>query len=104
MNRVVTSCINPSFFSLDALETVIMTNHVIVKPTTIANRALTGTARSECATEGVMTPVIVPELAANRINGVNEVSSVSDAGDDVVDALPLSIRKPIHISTMPPAT
>jgi len=37
-----------------------------------ATRAVTGSASFVCATASVMTPVIVPGLAANRISGVSE--------------------------------
>ena len=55
--------------------------------------------------ESVITPVIVPGLAANRIKGVRDARAaegVSDAaGED--DVCPLSME-PIHASTPPPAT
>ena len=51
----------------------------------------------------VITPVMVPGLAAKRINGVSEGSGFEVAEAGAVD-LPLSMEKPIQASTPPPAT
>jgi hypothetical protein len=66
--------------------------------------------RPGMATASVMTPVIVPGLAANNIRGVSDAfsSAFSSAPSFAVSwagaELALNMVKPIHDSTPPPAT
>ena len=76
MKRLVTSCIKPGFFSPDALADTTIISQVTAKATPTATRAVTGIACCECDIAKVMTPVIVPGLAANRIKGANDESAV----------------------------
>ena len=55
-----------------ARETSNKTNQVKRPATAIATRAVTGRSNPVWAAESVMTPVIVPGLAAKRTNGVND--------------------------------
>jgi len=78
---------------------------IVAVATAIATRAVVGTCSRECAAEIVMTPVMVPGLAANRINGVRDDAWCWVEGVlAVVEARPLSIEKPIQARTPPPAT
>ena len=58
-----------------------------------------------CATASVMTPVIVPGLAANRITGVSDRFSVAPSVKGPWDCgeLPRNMENPIQVSTPPPA-
>ena len=73
--------------------------------TAIARIAVTGTASSECDADTVITPVIVPGLAANRISGAigdpgcGEAPCPSLASPGVAVIMPA----PIHTRTPPPA-
>ena len=75
-------------------------SHVTSVATATATNAVTGNPEPEWATDRVITPVIVPGLAANRISGVNEDLSL----EAVPAVLPRSMENPIHTSTPPPAT
>jgi hypothetical protein len=73
--------------------------------TAIATRAVYGRPNPEWAAESVMTPVIVPGLAAKRIKGVKDAPAFEGASREVDgDPGTLSIENPIHANTPPPAT
>jgi len=80
-------------------------SQVTALATTTATRAVTGIFNLVWAAASVITPVIVPGLAAKRISGVRDFlefeAPLGDAGEDPCS---LSIRKPIHDNTPPPAT
>ena len=76
MKRVVMSCNRPCFLSAERVAKINV-SQVTVSATPTANRAVTGTPERVCATDNVMTPMIVPGLAANRIRGPSEVLALS---------------------------
>ena len=49
-----------------------MASHVRALATTTATRAVTGNPNLVLAADSVITPVIVPGLAANKIKGVRD--------------------------------
>ena len=59
-----------------------MASHVRTLATATATRAVTGKPNRVWAAESVITPVIVPGLAANRIKGVKDAPGVEDASGD----------------------
>src|SRR6185295_19125257 len=106
IKRVIMSRAKPSSLALPASrETSNKTSQVKTPATAIATKAVTGRPNPVCAAESVMTPVIVPGLAAKRINGVNDAPEFEDISlFDDMDPRPLSMEKPIHARTPPPAT
>ena len=74
MNREATSCISPCFLPLVERETTNITNQFNARATATDTRTVTGSSVPVCAIDRVMTPVMVPGLAANRINGVSDAS------------------------------
>src|SRR5262245_3527125 len=60
-----------------------MVSHVTVLATTTAARAVVGKPNRVWAAERVITPVMVPGLAANRIKGIRDVPATEVA---LVDA------------------
>src|SRR5262249_39980258 len=99
IKRVIVSRANPSppvWWVTPATNS--MLSHVTPLANATATRAVTGKPSRVWAAESVITPVIVPGLAANRIKGVRDARAaegVSDgAGED--DVCPLSMEKPIH--------
>src|SRR5262245_16065228 len=92
MKRVIESPANPPPAVLCAtLATSTIAIHVTALATATATRAVTGKPSRVWAAESVITPVIVPGLAANRIKGVRDLPAAEgvsdDAGED--DACPL---------------
>jgi len=80
---------------------------VIAIATLTATRDVTGNPDGEWLADKVITPVIVPGLAAKRINGVStglSVETVSTCDGVELESEPRSIEKPIQTSTLPPAT
>ena len=66
---------NPPSWALPATRvTRKRTSQVTSPATATATKAVTGRPNPVWAAESVMTPVIVPGLAAKRINGVNDAS------------------------------
>ena len=106
MKRVIMSRADPPSLALAAArQTSNKTSQVTRPAMAIATRAVTGRSNPVWAAESVMTPVIVPGLAAKRINGVKDAPEFAGALPDVDEvAWPLSMEKPIHASTPPPAT
>ena len=98
MKRVVTSCMSPCFFCLAERETIIITSQVTVRANITATRAVTGSPVSACETDRVMTPVIVPGLAANRTRGASGLPASSHLFQAVGDVVPRSIKNPIQVS------
>ena len=84
MNRVIMSCRRPppSFERDWPWATSTITTHITIADTTTATSAVTGSACFECATASVMTPVIVPGLAANKINGVSDRFSAAPSFEE----------------------
>lgn len=81
-----------------------MAIHMASRAMATAVSAVTGSgSRWPLGMAKVMTPVIVPGLAAKMISGASHRVSPSFAGLSVA-ALPASIENPIHDSTPPPAT
>lgn len=72
MKRVIMSRVDPPSLALAARETRSKTSQVKIPATAIATRAVTGRSNPVWAAESVMTPVIVPGLAAKRTNGVKD--------------------------------
>ena len=72
INRVAVSCRKPPLARDPPRATSTITIHITTAATTIATSAVIGSASFACATASVMTPVIVPGLAANRISGVSD--------------------------------
>lgn len=71
----------------------------------MATRAVIGNYSFVCAVETVITPVMVPGLAANRIKAVSDGFEFEELPEDAdAEVLPLSMEKPIHDNTPPPAT
>ena len=66
---------------------------------------VTGSANFACATASVMTPVIVPGLAANRITGPSDRVSTAlfFEGSWAWGELPRNMENPIQVRTPPPA-
>jgi len=80
-------------------------SQVTTTATQTATTAVVGKLRRVCAAEIVMTPVMVPGLAANRIKGVRDESWCrAEDVSAVIEARPLSIENPIQARTPPPAT
>ena len=103
MNRVVTSCINPCFLGLWERVAANRSIQVTSSATAMDTSTVMGNSLRECAMESVMTPVMVPGLAAKRINGVKETLLCILLLPVVGDETPLSICKPIQPKTSPPA-
>src|SRR6187455_481665 len=73
--------------------------------TITATSAVTGNVSLVCVAASVMTPVIVPGLAANIINGASDTFFVLSCGADLLSVeLPRNIVNPIQDNTPPPAT
>jgi len=70
MNRVAVSRKNPPCARVPPRAMSTMTIHITAVATATATSAVTGNSSFAWATASVMTPVIVPGLAANRISGV----------------------------------
>ena len=83
MKRVIMSRADPPSLALAARETSNKTSQVRRPATAIATRAVTGRSNPVWAAESVMTPVIVPGLAAKRINGVKDAPEFDGALPDV---------------------
>ena len=75
-------------------------SQVIPVATAMATSDVTGNFIRMWATESMMTPVIVPGLAAKRISGVSDCMDFASTAA----GCPLSMENPIHASTPPPAT
>ena len=75
-------------------------SQVIPVATAIAINEVSGNVIRVCATESVMTPVMVPGLAAKRISGVSDCFDL----ESPAAGCPLSMENPIHANTPPPAT
>ena len=85
IKRVIISRAKLPWLALPATrETSNKTSQVKTPATAIATRAVTGRSNPVCAAESVMTPVIVPGLAAKRISGVKDAPEFDD-GSLVVD-------------------
>ena len=82
-----------------------MTIHITTAANATATSAVTGRSSFEWETARVMTPVIVPGLAANRIKGVSDrLSSARSLGASwACGELLRSMENPIQVSTPPPA-
>lgn len=90
---------------LVCFESNFLTSHVNVIATPTATRDVSGIPIGECAADSVMTPVIVPGLAAKRTSDESPGLSdcvVSFCGD--FEFGPLSMVNPIQTNTAPPAT
>ena len=84
MKRVIMSRVDPPSLALAApRETINKANQVTRPATAIATRAVTGRSNPVWAAESVMTPVIVPGLAAKRINGVKDAPEFEGASREV---------------------
>ena len=70
MNRVAVSRTNPPGARVPPLAMSTMATHLTAVATATATSAVTGSCNFAWATERVITPVIVPGLAANKITGV----------------------------------
>ena len=84
MKRVTASRANPpptDWWATRATNS--MANHVKTLATATARRAVTGKPKLVWAAESVITPVIVPGLAANRIKGVKDVPGAEGVLSDV---------------------
>ena len=79
MKRVIMSRADPLSLALAARETSNKTSQVKRPATAIATRAVTGRSNPVWAAESVMTPVIVPGLAAKRTNGVKDAPEFDGA-------------------------
>src|SRR4029079_9641539 len=81
-----------------------ITTHITTVATTTATSAVTGSANFACATASVMTPVIVPGLAANRITGPSDRVSAAlfFEGSWAWGELPRNMENPIQVRTPPP--
>src|SRR5262245_12852808 len=77
--------------------------HITTVATATATSAVTGSSNLVWTTASVMTPVIVPGLAANKINGVSD-RFWSPAALGTGAELPRNMENPIQASTPPPAT
>jgi hypothetical protein len=76
--------------------------HITTVATVTATSAVTGSDSFVWTTAIVMTPVIVPGLAANKITGVSDRFWFLVAGTGA--ELPRNMVNPIQASTPPPAT
>src|SRR6187455_3058142 len=73
--------------------------------TITATSAVTGNVSLVCVAASVITPVIVPGLAANMISGASDTFSELSCGADLLSVeLPRNIVNPIQDNTPPPAT
>jgi hypothetical protein len=72
IKSVTVSCTKPPLPLAPRRPTSTIKSHITVVATAAATRTLTGIPDFPCATESVMTPAIVPGLAAKRINGVSD--------------------------------
>ena len=78
MNRLTVSRKKPPLF-VDVLSTLVtsrMAIHITATATEIATSAVIGNSGECWAVASVMTPVIVPGLAANRITGSGLIQNV----------------------------
>ena len=84
MKRVIMSRADPPSLALGVTrETRNKTSHVTRPATAIATRAVTGRSSPVWAAERVMTPVIVPGLAAKRTSGVKDAPEFFGALTDI---------------------
>jgi hypothetical protein len=72
MKRVTVSCTKPPPPLPPRRATSTVKSHITVVAMTTATSAVTGIPDFACATESVITPVIVPKPAAKRISGVSD--------------------------------
>ena len=79
MKGVIMSRADPPSLALAARETSNKTGQVTRPATAIATRAVTGRSNPVWAAESVITPVIVPGLAAKRTNGVKDAPEFDGA-------------------------
>src|SRR5512133_1860749 len=86
------SCLPPKWATSN------IANQVIPVATAIAINEVSGNVIRVCATESVMTPVMVPGLAAKRISGVSDCVDLASTAT----GCPLSMENPIHGSTPAP--
>jgi hypothetical protein len=82
MKRVTVSCTKPPLPLPPRRATIRIKSHITLVATATATSAVTGIPDFACATESVMTLVIVPGLAAKRISGVRDglASGLAAAG------------------------
>ena len=83
INRVTMSCsrLPPPLLRGPPPATSTITAHITATATATATSAVVGSANFACATASVMTPVIVPGLAANKISGVSDRFSTDPSSE-----------------------
>ena len=89
MKRVIMSRADPppSLVLAATRETSNKTSQVTRPATAIATKAVTGRSNPVWAADRVITPVMVPGLAANRMSGVNDAPEGDSASPEVVGLL-----------------